>query len=33
MRSRLARFGIALLVLNEIRGMAVVAAILWAWWR
>jgi len=30
---RLLKIGAALLVLNEIRGLAVVATALWAWWR
>jgi len=33
MRSRLARIGITMLVLNEIRGVAFVAAVLWSWMR
>lgn len=27
-----AKFGLALLILNEIRGLAVVASLVWAWW-
>lgn len=33
MPARLLKLGAALIILNEIRGMMVVAGVLWAWWR
>ena len=32
MKAKLAKAGLALIVLNEIRGVAVVAVILWGWY-
>jgi len=33
MLARAGRIGLWLIVLNEIRGIVVVAVILWSWWR
>jgi hypothetical protein len=32
-RPRWGRIALALIVLNEIRGLCVVAALVWGWWR
>lgn len=32
-RSKWTKLGLALLILNEIRGLAVVGSLVYAWWR